>query len=192
MGKSFFLVIWLHRWSTSLWLYISHPPHPLLYLFSYCPLLNPPFFFLFFLPRNICDPADSYRCRWPHVWQQCSCGLQHSGGPALLLSGCQDWYDCTHAAKPPFWKTPSVTRETSILIIYMKSLMGFKYSPTALAIIWTPYEFVISMNDVRWPDKVDKRTTDSQDLPTVVWQLLLNPHLVSNTESHCNCTVVWL
>lgn len=52
--------------------------------------------------RNVGDPGDCDRCRRPHIWQQRSCGLQHPGGSAILLCGCQNRYSCTQMLQNSF------------------------------------------------------------------------------------------
>lgn len=103
-----------------------HPPLPLIPILPRC------------LPRNICDPADRYRCRRPHIWQQRSCGLQHPGGSALLLSGRQDWYDCTHAVKLPPKHSICNLGNQHFYPLHVKS-DGLQTSPATLTILWAPY-----------------------------------------------------
>lgn len=40
--------------------------------------------------RYISDAGDSYRCWWPHLWQQCPAGVQHIARTAVFLCGAPD------------------------------------------------------------------------------------------------------
>lgn len=85
-----------------------------------------------------------------------------------------------HMLQNPLWNTQSVTRATIFKPLHVQS-DGFQTPPDTFTILWATYEFLMSMNDVRWPDKVDKLGR----------HLVLIPHLVFSTVSHYNCSTVW-
>lgn len=40
--------------------------------------------------RYVSDASDSYRCRWPHLRQQCPAGVQYTARTAVFLCGASD------------------------------------------------------------------------------------------------------
>ena len=50
--------------------------------------------------RYVGDAGDSYRCRWPHLWQQCQAGVQHTARTAVLLCGASDRWGCKQEPVP--------------------------------------------------------------------------------------------
>lgn len=49
----------------------------------------------FLFHRDVRDTSDSHRCRWPHLWQQRSSGLQYPSWPAVLFRRPQNRWENT-------------------------------------------------------------------------------------------------
>lgn len=47
----------------------------------------------FLFRRHVCDTSDGHRCRWPHLWQQRSSGLQYPPWPAVLFRRPQNRWE---------------------------------------------------------------------------------------------------
>lgn len=47
----------------------------------------------FLFHRDIRDTSDRHRCRWPHLWQQRSSGLQYPPWPAILFRRPQNRWE---------------------------------------------------------------------------------------------------
>lgn len=45
--------------------------------------------------RNVRDTSDGHRCGWPHLWQQCSSGVQYPPWPAILFCRPQNRWENT-------------------------------------------------------------------------------------------------